>query len=481
MGQEKPKSPKVFISYSWTSREHSDWVRRLVDRLRNNGADVILDVYRLREGHDLNAFMEQIATDPDMSKVLVISDKRYAEKADAREGGVGKETFIISSEVYEDVGQWKFIPVVTEFDESGKPYLPTFMKSRVYIDLSSEEKLEENYNQLLRAIFDKPLLVEPPLGEPPEFLKEELNLFTSTGSKLQSLKSAVLNDKPTARGLMIEYLRSYTEAAKGFRFNIQEHSNISSEEVKISIHKFLPYRDEFIDFISFISLYIDDAEAYKRIFQFFQSLLPYKDPPPLTAGFDHIGDNFRFILYEMFLYMIAALIKNEKFEMADMFMRQDYFVGSRRGNDPYHKTHVQFTEFNMDSELIDFDRSGRETRETGRLLRERASHPELSFDHLMEADFVLYLRSILHRGEYEWFWYPKTLNRDPYQIVFPIFDQASSKSGFNNLKVLLGINSKQELAEKLDAAIGSDAFSASRLRSQVVKRLMNLDKLDSHA
>jgi hypothetical protein len=56
--------------------------------------------------------MERMVTDASVSHVLVISDKQYAQKADARKAGVGTESQIISKEVYEKVDQSKFIPIV---------------------------------------------------------------------------------------------------------------------------------------------------------------------------------------------------------------------------------------------------------------------------------------------------------------------------------------------------------------------------------
>src|ERR1051325_4291119 len=121
------------------------------------------------------------------------------------------------------------------------------------------------------------------------------------------------------------YLRVYTFCG------VSQKRGAFGEKVKASIHQFLPYRDEFIDFILYVSLYVDDPEIYKKIFQLFEDLLPYQDPPPSTGGFDHVGDNFRFILREMFLYLIAALIRNDKLQIADTFMSQGYFNASRLG------------------------------------------------------------------------------------------------------------------------------------------------------
>lgn len=49
------------------------------------------------------------------------------EKADARKQEVGTESQIISQEVYEQVEQTKFIPIVCEFKNDGTPHLPIFL------------------------------------------------------------------------------------------------------------------------------------------------------------------------------------------------------------------------------------------------------------------------------------------------------------------------------------------------------------------
>ncbi len=51
--------PKIFISYSWTNETHEEWVINLATELRENGVDVILDKWDLKEGHDANAFMKK--------------------------------------------------------------------------------------------------------------------------------------------------------------------------------------------------------------------------------------------------------------------------------------------------------------------------------------------------------------------------------------------------------------------------------------
>src|SRR5205807_3379805 len=166
------------------------WVLKLATELEELGVHVILDKWDLREGADKYAFMAKMVTDPSVRKVVVICDRIYAEKADGRKGGVGTETQIISKELYEQVDptdqKQKFVAVITEKDESGKAYVPTFLKSRIYIDMSDSSLRSESFERLLRWIFDKPLYKRPDRGKAPShiFIEDGISLGTSSRFRL---------------------------------------------------------------------------------------------------------------------------------------------------------------------------------------------------------------------------------------------------------------------------------------------------------
>ena len=164
--------PKVFISYSWTSEEHQAWVLNLATELRQSGVDAVLDKWDLREGQDAHAFMEKMVTDPEIGRVILVCDAHYVEKANARAGGVGTEAQIISPAMYGQVDQKKFVAVVRERNADGQAYVPAYYGSRIYVDLSSEDVYASNFEQLLRWIFDKPVLVKPAISAPPSFVNE---------------------------------------------------------------------------------------------------------------------------------------------------------------------------------------------------------------------------------------------------------------------------------------------------------------------
>lgn len=145
------RNKKVFISYSWTPEGNKKWVRKLVQRLERDGVQVVIDYKDLKLGHDKFAFMERIVMDETIHKVLIICNRTYKEKADNRMGGVGDESAIITSQIYGDVKQEKFIPIVKEYDEEGNPYLPNYLASRMYLDLVDFDK---GYKELLENIME---------------------------------------------------------------------------------------------------------------------------------------------------------------------------------------------------------------------------------------------------------------------------------------------------------------------------------------
>lgn len=152
-----------------------------------DGVNVKLDVWDLKHGHDKYVFMEQMVKDPDIKKVLVICNEDYARKADDRTGGVGTESTIMSSDIYSLAEQTKFIPILVE-KKNGEPCLPTFLKSRMYIDMSSNDIYELGYDQLLRDIYSKPLLRKPALGKMPSCFEADEPVLLSMAQEQRMLK-----------------------------------------------------------------------------------------------------------------------------------------------------------------------------------------------------------------------------------------------------------------------------------------------------
>ncbi len=217
--------PKVFISYSWSSPKHEKSIIEIATKLMSDGVEVILDKWDLREGQDLNVFMEQMVTDDTIIRVLIFIDRRYAEKADGREGGVGTESQIISGKLYKKVDETKFIPIVMELDKNGEPYLPTFLKTRKYIDLSKDSKFYAEYDQLLRNIYNKPLYPKPSLGTPPKYISSEELQSISTLHQFQAAKDAITSGSKFSLVPITEFYEKMTHNLKHFALDPESSSD----------------------------------------------------------------------------------------------------------------------------------------------------------------------------------------------------------------------------------------------------------------
>jgi len=87
---------------------------------------------------------------------------------DKRQGGVGYESMVITSELAEHILTNKFIPVLRKgtWDSS----LPLYLKSRMGVNFSDEPYREDEYEKLLRVLHGEPIQ-PPPLGTRPIFSK----------------------------------------------------------------------------------------------------------------------------------------------------------------------------------------------------------------------------------------------------------------------------------------------------------------------
>jgi hypothetical protein len=160
--------------------------------------------------------MEKMVADPGIKKVIVVLDRIYAEKADGRKGSVGTETQIISPQIYAKADQDRFVGVASETGVDGKPFLPTFYKSRIYIDLSQSDIYAANFEQLLRWIYDKPAHPKPQLGKRPEFLNENA-IQLPTRSRANRAIDLLKAGSSQAAGAIDEYFSVFSESLEMFR------------------------------------------------------------------------------------------------------------------------------------------------------------------------------------------------------------------------------------------------------------------------
>ena len=473
-------TPKVFISYSWTTQQHQEMVKEWADRLLADGVDVILDIYDLKEGHDKNAFMEKMVADKDVTHVLVICDKGYTEKANARKKGVGTESQIISQEVYEQVEQSKFIPIVTEFQDDDTPFLPTFLKSRIWIDFSSSESANSNWERLVRLLYGKPIHEKPKRGSTPAFL-DEVEIPTSPArAKFQSLKQAILSAKPGVGLYRKEFLDACIEYADELRVRERPEVENLGDKVLEDCGKLVPVRDHIVDWVLIEAGSAPSEEFSEALIELLERLRELKArPPEVNQWNDAWFEAHKLFVFETFLYVVAALLKVRGYADLNNVYTSHYILPTteRYGE----KRFERFDEFYGYSETLQkvLAPEGRRLHSpAAALLQRQANRDDLPFAEIIQADLLTLLISFITP---ETRWYPQLMHYSKHGNEFPFFIRASQHKNFKKLARITGIDSADTLREKVKE--GHDRLEVGKWHDFHFERnfwgAMNMDNLDT--
>lgn len=144
-------TPKVLLSYSWDDDAHKQWVEALATRLRGDGVETILDQWHLVPGTPLAQFMESAVRDNDF--VIIICTSEYKGKADARLGGVGYESDLMTAERLVHQKREKFIPILRK--GSWGDAVPTWLNGIAGFDLGGDPYSETTYNQMVAHLLGR--------------------------------------------------------------------------------------------------------------------------------------------------------------------------------------------------------------------------------------------------------------------------------------------------------------------------------------
>lgn len=437
---------KVFISYSWTTTDHEEWVLSLAKRLVSDGIDVVLDKWDLKEGHDLYNFMESMVKSPDIDKVLIILDKKYTEKSDSRKGGVGTETQIISPQIYEDVAQEKFIPIVRERNDEGKPYMPTYLASRLYIDLSNDDQFEENYEILIRNIYGRPSFSKPKLGKAPSYLFEETPLDFKTSFILRGLEN-LLNKYPERTNLTIkDFLENFFENLKDFTLTLDSRDQIEiGKKICENINQYTPLRNDFIEFFDILTKSGVPFDI-DILIKFMEKLPLFLQPFDNRSSWSRFEfENYKIIIHELFIYLVAIGLKNENYKFVEELLYSSYFIKDKHN---YKSEAEQFDVFYGSTEIIkpyyDQTHSKNFLNAMADFIIKRIPS-SLNKSLIVQADLLCHYIALLNNLR----WFPITYVYDT-SGKYEFFYRLKSKRHFEKLKGIFDVEKIDELKIKLN-------------------------------
>lgn len=479
---QEDQTPKVFISYSWTSEK---LVVPLAERLVSHGIDVVLDKWDLKEGQDKYAFMERSVNDSEITKVLIVCDKAYADKANNRTGGVGDETVIISQKVYNNVKQEKFIPVIAERDEKGEPYVPTYIGTRIYIDLSNESTFELEYDKLVRNIYEKPLYRKPKLGKRPEWIDEEKINFFPLIDLIRQIKGA--DNERKQSGCVKRFLDEYINALKMFYTQ-----GTNAEKVYGLFVEMKGVRDVFLDFLPV--LHETDNQFTETICGFFEEM-----HNTLTCGknlnverysvAERDYEIYKLHIWELFICVIAYLRHAQDYKAINGIVTNTYFL-----TNDVHSASVEesnYCQFRYYSASIEDEYKPQTESKTkftlvGDLLcNSREKLPVFSGEAMAEADLFLYqIRNALDLTQRRnwWgneYWFPTCY---VYCKSSPIeWTKMKSRKYCAKMFELFGVTSVNELKEAVSHCCFDDKmrYGGSYKSAPAILSCIKLEEIGS--
>lgn len=242
------KNPIAFISYSWENETHSNWVRELATQLQNNGVFVHLDQWDIRLGMDLPSYMETSVRESQF--VLLVCTPSFAERANAGTGGVGYEKSIVTGEIFTRASKdTKFIPILRGGDPIAS--LPSFLKSKVYVDMRDSARLPSAIEDLLRHIHDEPITTRPSVGDKPSFATSRSKVATDDSTNVAKAKPSSIQADRTAQPLFdlarFKELRDFAYRPSGLDLSADAATAWAEDRMKdkttFDLQRFIELRD----------------------------------------------------------------------------------------------------------------------------------------------------------------------------------------------------------------------------------------------
>ena len=445
---EKIDKPKVFISYAWGTEEYKDKVVSFATELVGSGIDVELDRWSLREGFDSYAFMEQSVTDPSITNVIILLDPIYAKKADARAGGVGTETQIISPEIYNNTRQEKFIPVIFERGEDGSVPKPSFLRGLLHFDLTNEDNYTSEFERLVKRLYGVEVIKKPEIGPRPAWVDQEPVISSKTRTAYDGLRE----NRPEK--VKKERFLSFLEEIKTQVVEYEDNSG-KPDDILYHYEKMQVSRDMFLLLLKRYS-YVDGS--VKAIISFFE-----ESKAQLIASQNYFSELGELLLSEMFIYSVASFYKSKDYDALARLFNKTFFLG-RYGKDEGQTFEV----FRVNNTAFDNAVRDRDNKKyysgIAKWWIEHINTDICTKNEFIFADLLCFNASILIENSDSIYWFPVTYVYDgeDHNSIRLFANRLRSRENLDDATMLFGFSKAEAFQAKLEQSETPEALSTIR-------------------
>lgn len=260
---------------------------------------------------------------------------------------------------------------------------------------------------------------------------------------------AIANDRSHASEATSQFLNTLYDNLAIFKLD-QHGDDPLDERVVSALDQMKPLRDYFLEFVRVVCQSERGAQIHPVIRSFLGRSLVFKQAPRDVVHFNHLWcDHHRFLLRELFLGVIALLIRNQRFDEVNAYLAADYRFKTDRGPQT-----VSFLAFDAYVKSLDEFRMRRMRKKrfsaAADFMRERSDREYLAFDDIMQADLVLCVRGLLHHTGALTRWVPRTLvHAENYEEAgFDIFCAGKSRKNFDPVAKALKVKSRSDLQKR---------------------------------
>ncbi|MFI8570988.1 hypothetical protein ACIGEO_05640 [Stenotrophomonas bentonitica] len=311
--------------------------------------------------------------------------------------------------------------------------------------MSTEEKYADQFETLLRWLFNKRLYVKPALGERPTFLADDVQLALGTEVQLHRAEDAIRSGRSYAVPAVEEFFEKFLEAIESFE--IGEDDEVDVPSILSAIERTIPARNQFVKFVRLIAQYNCGDEIIASLHRFFEACLALLDVE--RAGYNYNPnrrDPIRFLVGELFLYAVAALLQRERFGAIERLIGPAYYSRSRAQYNQVVRSYWDlYGSLNSEREI---QRHLKKVSARAKLLETRNEGSGVPFDSLVQADIILWLRTAPIRATQRAWWYAVTpIYLSNSHVPIEIFARSISRDYLSKVLPLVGATTKEEFID----------------------------------